>query len=72
MSIRVFSTPDMISEITFWRGVGFGLSFSFFRYGMSSSFTNFLNAFVLDSSSSLRLFGFAFGDSSGAAQSFQR
>ena len=31
VSIRVFSTPDMISEITFWRAVAFVLSFSFFR-----------------------------------------
>lgn len=39
VSTRVRSTPDMIWLMTFWRGVAPGRSWSFLRYGNSSSFT---------------------------------
>jgi hypothetical protein len=39
VSIRVFSTPDMISLITFWRELSPGLSFRPRKYGSSSPWT---------------------------------
>ncbi len=39
VSMRVRSTPDMISLMTFCLGVAFGLSCRFLRWGMSRSFT---------------------------------
>ena len=61
---------DLGDHLLPWRRAA--RSFSFFRYGISSAFTNFMNAPDDSSSSSLRLFGFASARSSGAAQSFHR
>jgi hypothetical protein len=66
VSIRVFSTPDMISLITFWRGLAPGLSFSPRRCGSSSPWTKPKTAPSVPPWSAWR-----FGPS-GAAQSRQR
>ena len=64
--MRVRSTLDMISLMTFWRGLAPGLSFSPRRYGSSSPLTKPKNA------PSVPLWRACRFGPSGAAQSRQR